>query len=118
MIRLKKEEVMELIKKISNLHNNYVFCAIDEYLLKYPERRNKLNCAFPFPKKIRIGLLEHCMVIEYCGPEDIDSDIVSVECKDITYENIEEFLGIDLGNESVNRIMLEQNVENMTFFCG
>ena len=89
------------------------------FLQIHPEK-NTLNCAFPFPipKNVRIGLLKECLVIEYCGPEEVDSDILSIQGQDHPQYGIEDFLGLDLSHEIINKFAIGEPIENMTFFLG
>ena len=65
-----------IITNVMTLLNEDVFGTIYDFLQIHSEKRNTLNCAFPFPPNIRIGLLKECLVIEYCSPEEVDSDIL------------------------------------------
>lgn len=40
---------------------------------------------------MRIGLLKECLVIEYYGPEEVDSDILSIQGQDYPQYGIEDF---------------------------
>lgn len=118
MNRFSKDEVKALITNIMALLNEEVFGTIYDFLQINPEKRSMLNCAFPFPKNVRIGLLKEYLVIEYCGPEEVESDILSVQCEEQPQYGIEKFLGLDISHEFVNKFSIEEAVENMTFFLG
>lgn len=79
MSRFTEDEVKTIITNVMTLLNEDVFGTIYDFLQIHSEKRNTLNCAFPFPPNIRIGLLKECLVIEYCSPEEVDSDILSIQ---------------------------------------
>ena len=118
MSRFSKEDLSKVINSITNLLNEEVFGVINDFLELHPDRRAEINCAFPFPKLIRIGLLKKHMVIEYCGPEEKESDLISVQGEDKPLYGIEDFLEMDLKHEVVNRFKCNEPIENMSFFIG
>ena len=81
-MRFTKDEVKTIITNVMTFLNEDVFGTIYDFLQIHSEKRNTLNCAFPFPPNIRIGLLKECLVIEYCSPEEVDSDILSIQGQD------------------------------------
>lgn len=118
MIRFSDEDVKEFITNIVSLLNEDVFGVIHDFLELHPERRAEINCAFPFPKLIRIGILKKYLIIEYCGPEEKESDLISVQGYERPSDSIEDFLGMDLKHELVFKIPVIEPVENMTFLIG
>ena len=58
MSRFTEDEVKTIITNVITLLNEDVFGTIYDFLQMHPEKRNTLNCAFPFPKNVRIGLLK------------------------------------------------------------
>lgn len=118
MSRFTEDEVKTITTNVMTLLNEDVFGTIYDFLQIHPEKRNTLNCAFPFPKNVRIGLLKECLVIEYYGPEEVDSDILSIQGQDYPQYGIEDFLGLDLSHEIINKFAIGEPIENMTFFLG
>lgn len=118
MSRFSEEEVRKVINTITNLLNEEVFRVIYDFLELHPDRRAEINCAFPFPRLIRIGLLKKHLVIEYCGPEEKENDLISVQGEDKPLCDIEDFLDMDLKHEIINRFSINEPIENMSFFLG
>lgn len=60
-----------------------MFLVLYMIFCKYIQKRETLlTVHFHFPPNIRIGLLKECLVIEYCSPEEVDSDILSIQGQD------------------------------------
>lgn len=118
MSRLTENETKELITQIGTMLNEDVFGVIYDYLELHPEMRGELNSAFPFPNKIKIGILNKYLVVEYVGPEDKDSNHISITGQDRPRDTIENFLDIDIKHEFINKFPISDNIENMVFFLG
>ena len=118
MSRWSKEELETALNSITKLLNERVFGVVSDYLKLYPERRAEINCAFPFPRMIRVGLLKKHLVIEYCGPEDNGSEVVTAQGVDWPSCGIEDFLDIDLKHEMVDVLTFDGPIQNMSFFLG
>ncbi|WP_286945992.1 Shedu anti-phage system protein SduA domain-containing protein [Acetobacterium sp. UBA5834] len=112
------EQIEELLKSIVDDLNNKVFNLIDNFLELYPEKRNSLNPAFPFPKKIKVGVLKKFLVVEYCGPEDPLDSKIEAEAYFNPEASILDFIGVDLGKANILSLPVNQPVENFSFFLG
>lgn len=52
MSRFTEDEVKTIITNVMTLLNEDVFGTIYDFCKIHPEKRNTLNCAFPFPKNV------------------------------------------------------------------
>lgn len=59
MSRFTEDEVKTIITNVMTLLNEDVFGTIYDFLQIHPERRNTLNCAFPFPKMCALVYLRN-----------------------------------------------------------
>jgi hypothetical protein len=125
---MNKDKVTVFIENISNQLNNNVFRKVDDFLHENPEIRSTLNPAFPFPRELRIGLIEGCLAIEYVGPDQPENS--SFKSTGGFYDSILDFLNIDISHlhyqstplQNIPGIRIfdsiEERIENMNFFLG
>lgn len=115
---MEKEDFLKFAQEITQEINDYMFSKIYDELQKKPSKREVLNPAFPYPNKIRIGVLEKYFVVEYCGPEDIKNDEMKIEGIYEPQFNIYDFLNIDILHLNTQNFYNDQHLENITFFLG
>lgn len=108
----------DFIEKISNELNDIVFRGVDEAIQNNPSLRKRINPAFPYPKELRIGILDNYLAIEYVGPEALEDD--GFQTMGIYQPNhcVFDFLGIDLKHINSISLSTDTNIENMSFFLG
>ncbi|NQV50185.1 MAG: DUF4263 domain-containing protein [Candidatus Marinimicrobia bacterium] len=114
---MKKKDIEKFYKEIIRDLNSYVFPVIGGALAANPSLRSTLHPAFPFPQKLRIGLLETHLVVEYVGPENpekSDFDIEGIWQPASIYE----FLGIDFSHLKAQSLPFPISLENIQFFLG
>jgi hypothetical protein len=112
------EDVEKFIESLSEKLNDEVFSYIYRTLEQNPKIREHLNPAFPFPKILRIGILEKHLVIEYVGPNNESEDSYLTQGVYQPEWDIFKFLDIDLSHLSIPTIPVFSNLENMSFFNG
>jgi len=105
---------MDLAKRLDTI----VFNKIFNYIKDNPNERKYLNPAFPFPNKIRIGLLKDFLVIEYIGPEDDDKDTFDIEIVYKPLYEINDFLGIDISHLNTPNLPITDSLHDMNFLLG
>ena len=115
---ISKSELEELANGILADLNSLVFPKVHQALLDHPALRMTLNPAFPFPQKIRVGVLDTHLVVEYVGPEDPKSDTLHAQAAWKPGQTLFEFLGLDLGHLKCSRIPYDGPLENVQIFLG
>lgn len=119
MFDLTQEKAEEFAKKLIGELNDNVFNNIYNYLRENPEDREYLNPAFPFPRKVRIGLLDGYLVVEHVGPNEDHEDDISTEFLYDPTKTMYDFLEMDFSHlKAFPRIPCNNSVENMVFFLG
>lgn len=118
MIALSSEEFQEFILKIGGNLNDITFRKINSYLEMYPNKRNIINPAFPYPRQLSFGVLKDQFVVEYIGPEILEDDSFSTTGMYQPKKNIYDFLGMEIGHINTVGFPCYQNIENMSFFIG
>jgi Domain of unknown function (DUF4263)/Putative flagellar len=113
-----EQELKKFLKETTNEIKDHVFTNIDGTLRLFPELRETLNPAFPYPKKLRIGIIDDCLAIEYVGPNNDNEDRFDCEAVYNNKLDIYDFLEINLNHLKVRSFPLETNIENMSFFLG
>lgn len=106
------------LARLAQSLNTHVFPRVGRALLAQPSLRERLNPAFPFPKKVRVGALDTHLVVEYVGPEDPRSETFKTEGAWLPRRSIFEFLGIDIEHLDCVRIPFTQPLANMQIFLG
>jgi len=115
---MQKEDFLKFIQEISQEFNDYVFSKIYDELKKKPTIREVLNPAFPYPNKLRVGILEKYFVVEYCGPEDMKNDEFNIEGIYKPEFDIYDFLNVDIMHLNSQKFYTNQHLDNITFFLG
>ena len=113
-----KEELEVFITQTSNNIKDYVFSPIHDYITNKPEIRSNLNPAFPYPYKLRIGILDNCLAIEYIGPNKDEESDFGCEGSFQPSWDVYDFLDIDIKHLSSRGIQIETDMDNMSFFLG
>lgn len=112
------EELEKFIRDMSDDIKDYVFRPINDLILKKPEIRNSLNPAFPYPYKLRIGILDNCLAVEYIGPNKDEDDDFGCEGSFQPSWDIYDFLNIDINIHKSRGFKIETDLDNMSFFLG
>lgn len=113
---ISEKQLKNIIEIVAKNLNDLVFGKIYDELLMKPELRKVLNPAFPYPYKIRIGVLKNKFVVEYCGPENQKDDTFYVEGIYQPNYDVYDFLDVELLNENIIRLPIVGNLENVTMF--
>lgn len=113
-----EKDFKEFIQQICQGFNDFVFAKIYDSLQANPKIRETLNPAFPYPNKLRIGIIEKYFVVEYCGPEDMQNNEFNVEGIYKPAFDIFEFLDINITHLETQGLELDEHLENITFFLG
>lgn len=108
----------ESVKSMAEQLNAKVFPLIKRALISDPSIRAQLNPAFPFPRKIRIGVLPTHLVVEYVGPEDPTKESFELEAFLRPDWTVFDFLGIDISHLSSRLIPMPSNLEDIQVFLG
>ncbi|TGL11585.1 hypothetical protein EHQ42_15810, partial [Leptospira levettii] len=118
MFQLSKEELEKFLYKTQKDLNDKVFNNVYNFLRENPKERKTLNPAFPFPQKVRLGLLDNYFAVEYIGPNKDDEDDIETTLLYDPRIGLYEFLEIDLSHLSLNKIPYSESFENMNMFFG
>ena len=112
------KELKDFLEYTANRIKDDVLSLIYDALVLHPELRENLNPAFPYPLKLRVGIINNCLAIEYIGPNNDDD--TKFDCEGIHNEMIDvyDFLGIEIKHLKVMSLALQTNIENMSFFLG
>ena len=114
-----KEEIEIFGNKLIKELNDIVFNNIYNYIRENPAERKSLNPAFPFPKKVRIGILDNVLAIEYIGPEEEQESEIPIEIRYDESMDLFAFLGVSITHLKPPIIgNLDDNIVNMNFFLG
>jgi hypothetical protein len=113
-----KDDFQNFIQEISQEFNDSMFAKIYDALQENPNIRETLNPAFPYPSKLRIGIIKKYFVVEYCGPEDMKNNEFKVEGIYQPLHDINDFLNIDIKHLNTPQFYNGQNLEDITFFLG
>lgn len=113
-----KKELEKFIKKTSNEIKKYVFSPINDLVAQNPKLRSNLNPAFPYPYKLRIGLLKNCLAIEYIGPNNDKETDFGCEGNYQPNWDIYDFIGVKLEHLNVHGFKIDVELDNMSFFLG
>lgn len=111
-------EFERFVRTITSRLNDHVFRHLNQCLLLNPGLRETLNPAFPYPKALRIGLLDTHLVVEYVGPEDGNSEQFSINATWREKQTVFEFLGIDVRHLSCPCLPCPAGIENVQVFLG
>lgn len=117
-LKLTEKQMRDFVEKISKELNDIVFRGINEAIQNNPTIRKNLNPAFPYPREVRVGILNNCLAVEYVGPEILDEDRFQIAGVYQPYQSPLEFLNIDLSHLKTLSLAVNENVENMSFFLG
>jgi len=115
---MNERECEQFAREVATHLNNGVFNTIYRTLRANPSLRQTLNPAFPFPKLLRIGVLEDCLAIEYQGPEVEDEEQLKAEGSWQPSYSVFDFLGIDLSHSASPSLPLTDNLFDFGCFCG
>lgn len=118
MAYLSEKQVQDFCYEISKELNDIVFNNIYNYLRENPDGRNHLNPAFPFPKQLRIGILENYLVVEYVGPSEDDKEEFKTYLEYRPDKNLYDFLDIDIAHLNSPTLPYDRYIHNMNFFLG
>lgn len=99
--------------------NDIVFANIYDSIQNNQTLRKTINPAFPYPKLLRIGILQNCLAIEYIGPEDKNNDILNAECSYNPNYGVYDFLNIDLKHCTASfQMPCSGIIDNTAIFIG
>lgn len=113
-----EKKLENFFKEIVGELNNLVLGKVFATLKIAPGLRKSMNPAFPFPKEIKMGILNNCFAVEYVGPSDeSDEPLNSRGIYQPTW-NIYDFLDIDIKHLKQPSIDAPDRIENMVFFLG
>lgn len=115
---LDQKQLEEFGKKIVDQLNLEVYPYLEQSLKSNRNIRKTLNPAFPFPKEIRIGFLDKCLIVEQIGPEDILSESIPSTLIWRPEFDMFDFLSIDLKHLNPIKFNLDGPIENVSFFLG
>lgn len=113
-----EQQLKDFLQTTTDEIKDNVLSKIYDVLVLHPELRSNLNPAFPYPHKLRVGIIDNCLAIEYIGPNnDKSNDFVS---EGIYNENLDvyDFLGLEIKHLKAINIPVQTNIENMSFFLG
>jgi Domain of unknown function (DUF4263) len=113
-----RADVEALLARLAERLNAHVFPRIGQALQAEPSLGERLNPAFPFPKKVRVGLLDTHLIVEYVGPEDPRSETFETEGARLRKGSVFDFLGIDIEHLDCVRVPFTQPLANMQIFLG
>lgn len=113
-----EKELNEFLQNTTNEIKDNVLSKVHDQLASQPELRSNLNPAFPYPYKLRVGIINNCLAIEYIGPNNEDED--KFWCEGVYNEdiNVYDFLSIDIEHLKCLSMPIQTNIENMSFFLG
>jgi hypothetical protein len=106
------------VKEIVAGLNTYVFPKIYQALQEQHQIRAHLHPAFPFPRKIRVGIVDKYLAVEYIGPEEPSNDNMEVVGTYNPTMSIYEFLEIQENNIHSRKIQFPLPCDNMQVFNG
>lgn len=115
---ISRKEFEEFMQEITGSLSDIVFNEIYTAVMQNPNIRKNLNPAFPFPKTLRIGILNNCLAVEYVGPEAQDKDKFEINGIYQPDQDVFNFLGIDLSHLVCNKISVTQDILDWSFFLG
>lgn len=113
-----KKELFDLVNQIGEELNQTVFRHVYEEILKKPDLRNTLNPAFPYPRELRMAILNDYFVVEYIGPEIEGEDLIRISGTYAPRQNVYDFLGIDISHLNAKSIPSVDNIYDVSFFLG
>jgi len=113
-----KKELNDFLQSTTNEIKDNVLSKIYDQLALQPGLRANLNPAFPYPHKLRVGIINNCLAIEYIGPNNDNED--NFNCEGVYNENLDvyDFLGVEIKHLKCVSIPIQTNIENMSFFLG
>ena len=113
-----EKELNKFLQDTSNEIKDNVFSNVHCVLQDFPQLRENLNPAFPYPNKLRVGIIDNCFAVEYIGPNNDGED--KFDCEAVHNEQIDiyDFLGVEIKHLKAIRIPIQSNIENMSFFLG
>ncbi|MFP2958498.1 Shedu anti-phage system protein SduA domain-containing protein [Myxococcus sp. 1LA] len=117
-MNIDESEFEQSVASMAEDLNTKVFPFVEAVLKQNPSIREHLNPAFPFPRKLRIGVLPTHLVVEYVGPEDPKNESFEIEAALRPDWTVLDFLGIDIGHLPSMRIPMPTNIENIQVFLG
>ncbi|MFZ2655459.1 MAG: Shedu anti-phage system protein SduA domain-containing protein [Victivallales bacterium] len=115
---MKNDEFENFIFRLTGNLNDSVFNVIYTALSINPRLRETLNPAFPFPKLLRIGVLNKCLAVEYQGPEVKEEEQFKSEAIYQPNYSVFDFLGIEMSHLKTPTLPITDNVFDFSFFCG
>lgn len=113
-----EKDFEKFVHEVAGDLNDRVFNIIYMALKANPRLRETLNPAFPFPKLLRIGVLNKCLAVEYQGPEIKKEDHFKIEAIYQPSFSVFDFLGIDLSHLKCPFLPITDNLLDCSFFCG
>lgn len=105
----------DFINEVNSKLNNILFARIYDEVERNGIERNCLNPAFPYPKEIRMGIINGYFIIEYCGPEDQKSNYIHATGMYQPSYDVFEFLNVNMSNNTL-KFTASNFIENMVFF--
>jgi hypothetical protein len=118
-VEISEAEFRALVGTIANGLNAEVFPRVAAALRADPALRRNLNRAFPFPGRLRVGVVPSHLLVEYVGEEDEDDPQFSVEGHWKPGWTVWDFLGIEPASISAAPVIpWPRRLENMQVFLG
>lgn len=118
MIQMTEEELKTLGMGILSDLNNKVFSRVFDYLAVFPDKRNQINPAFPFPKQVNINIIDGYLIIECIGPEQENEEEIKATFNHQPSQTITEFFEIYQDNTKTPCLPCVGNMSNTNFFFG
>lgn len=112
------DEVSDFVQHLAKKLNDQVFLPVYQALQRNPELRKHLNPAFPYPREMRIGILDTCLAIEYIGPEIVEDDNITLQGIYQPKINLFQFLDIDLQHLKSPSVPCTVHIQDTAFFLG
>jgi len=113
-----EQELNDFLQSTTSEIKDNVLSIVYDQLILQPELRANLNPAFPYPHKLRVGIINNCLAVEYIGPNnDNEENFIS---EGVYNENLDvyDFLGVEIKHLKCISMPIQTNIENMSFFLG
>ncbi|MEA5140708.1 Shedu anti-phage system protein SduA domain-containing protein [Arcicella rigui] len=113
-----KKELNTFLQSTTNKIKDNVLSKVYDQLALQPGLRANLNPAFPYPHKLRVGIINNCLAVEYIGPNNDNEDNFNYEGVYNEYLDVYDFLGVEIKHLKCISLPIQTNIENMSFFLG
>lgn len=118
MIEMTEEQLKTLGTEILSDLNNKVFSRIFDYIALFPDKKNKINPAFPFPKQVNINIIDGYLIVECIGPEQENEEEIKSIFNYQPTQTITDFFGIYQDKTKTPSLPCVGNMSNTNFFFG